>query len=144
MTTENDTEYTARANLAFFYKALEAITANTRRRTFAEELILDGFCAGHEGLCQFRDANALAEEFCLSYNWSRLNRKEMRKINAMIQLARALHGSRHVAQNEHGAHILLGSNGVVPAFCAGEDWVMAQPGYSPVAVAEQTTSTHQR
>ena len=113
MTTDNDTEDAARANLAQFYTVIDEIMANTRRRTVVESLILDGFCAGSDGLAQFGNAHELAADFCSGYAWSRLTHDDVLKIDAMIQLARTLRGSRHVAQNDEGAPVLLGSNGVV-------------------------------
>lgn len=124
MEDENDNESVARANLARYYMAIEAISAKPKGGTLAERLTLDGFCSGPDGLCQFRDAHALAAEYALSYNFIRLSRREVRAINKLIRLERTLRKNRHVTRNEHGAPILLGSNGVVPSIGDGEDWIM--------------------
>ena len=125
MNTDTDNEATARADLALFERALQAILSKGDRMTGTDLLIINGSSCEDGGLCAFRDAHQLSAELgVLGFRNLRLNRKKVREINALIRLATKINQSRHVIQNDVGYNVLAGSNGVVPKFHDGEDWIM--------------------
>lgn len=54
----------------------------------------------------------------------KLNRNKILEINDLIRLATKIKQSWHVIQNDVGYKVLAGSNGGVPKFHDGEDWIM--------------------
>lgn len=127
MNADNDTEELARLNLAVYYTAVEMLKCSSALRANAESRLIGEaiWCEG--GLSQFANAQAMAAELAPGSPRSRLMRKGVRTINRLIRLAKELRRSRFVEVSDWGLLVLAGSNGIVPRFLDGMDWVMTEP-----------------